>query len=536
MRNIVLSIAVIILGFFTTSVYPSKNKNLTDYKISFVDTVPIHKAEKSLVKIDSSVIVRFFKKYSNLKKYKPDVTALYKKRDYNSIWYDGEGLIEFANLLYSKVNEIEKDGVKSRLAYKDRIDDIFNNQSADKLTATETELLLSAMYIFYAKKVYQGIDTEKIKETGWFLPTKNLSYVSLLNSLLVDPQLLDINEKQLFGQYYKLREILKKYRRIEENGEWNPITKDSLVREIRPNDSSKTIGQIRQRLAVTGDLKHDSKSNRYDKELMDGILNYKKRNGYKMDYVITSSHIQRMNIPIENYIKTILVNMERCRWIAPALTKAEEYIIINIPSFKLIFKRNGKTEFESNVFVGGTMNETVIFSSQMSHLVFSPYWNIPRSIVESEIKTAMDRDKNYLEANNMEWNRGRVRQKPGPNNPLGAVKFIFPNSNDIYLHDTPSKSLFESEYRAYSHGCINVNNAKELAYLILKYDPDWPVERINNAMNGEKETTCILKKKIPVHIGYFTTWVNDSGEISFFNDIYERDDRLAELLFSDDPQ
>lgn len=536
MRKSALSLTVLIFGFLTTIVYPNRFKNLTAHEISFVDTLQTHKAEKSIVKIDSTVIVRFFKKYSNLKKYKADINALYKERDYKSIWYDGEGLIEFANLLYSKVNQLAQEGVKSRLAYKDKIDLIFNENSSEKLTATESELLLSAMYIFYAKKVYQGIDIEQIREVGWFLPTKNLSYVSLLNSLLTDPQLLDKNEQQLFSQYYKLREILKKYRKIEENGEWNLISLDSSVWAYNPTDNSKIIGQIRQRLLVTGDLKHDSKSDTYDKELMEGILNFKKRNGYKADYSITKSHIQRMNIPIENYIKTILVNMERCRWIAPALTKAEEYIIINIPSYKLLFKRNGKTEFESNVFVGGTMNETVIFSSNMSHIVFSPYWNIPKSIVDSEIKTAMDRDENYLEANNMEWNRGNVRQKPGLNNPLGAVKFIFPNSNDIYLHDTPAKSLFESEYRAYSHGCINVNNAKELAYLILKNDPDWPLERINDAMQGEKEITCVLKKKIPVHIGYFTTWVNDSGEISFFNDIYQRDDRLAELLFSDDSQ
>jgi murein L,D-transpeptidase YcbB/YkuD len=390
------------------------------------------------------------------------------------------------------------------------------------------------MYVFYAKKVFHGIDTNKIREVGWFLPRKNLSYENLLDSLLIDPKLLNKNENQLFGQYYKLRDILKKYRQIEKNGDWNPIVADSLVKEYKPNDSSKTIGQIRQRLAVIGDLKQDSKSNIYDDELMAGILNYKKRNGYKKDYIITSIHIRRMNIPIDKYIKTIMVNMERCRWIAPELTKAEEYIIINIPAFKLLFKRNGKIELESSVLVGNNMTETVVFSSNMSHLVFSPYWIVPQSIVENELKEAMERDKNYLASNNMEWNNGKVIQKPGPKNPMGQVKFIFPNSNSIYLHDTPSKNLFEYEYKAFSHGCINVKRAKELAILILKDDPDWPLERINEAMEGGKETTCVLKKKIPVHIGYLTTWVDDSGEISFYNDLYLRDESLIELLFSED--
>ena len=239
-----------------------------------------------------------------------------------------------------------------------------------------------------------------------------------------------------------------------------------------------------------------------------------------------------MNLPIEHYIKTIMVNMERCRWIDPELTKSNEYIIINIPSFKLLYKKDKKTALEAKVFVGENRNETVIFSANMSQIVFSPYWNIPQSIVENELKFAMAKDKNYLESHNMEWNKGGIRQKPGPTNPLGLVKFIFPNSNDIYLHDTPSKSLFDLEYRAYSHGCINVNKAKELALLILKDNPQWPLERINEAMKGTKETVCILKNKIPVHICYFTAWVNDSGVIHFYNDVYERDDRLAELLFS----
>ena len=406
-------------------------------------------------------------------------------------------------------------------------------QSTDDLSNADTEIMLSAMYVFYAKKVYEGIDTNKIKEMGWFLPRKNLSYKELLDSLLVDPKLLSQNKNQLFGQYYKLRDVLKKYRQIEKNGDWNPITMDSLEAAYKPNDSSKTIGQIRQRLAVTGDLKQDSKSNRYDEELMAGVLNYKKRHGYKADYIITSKHINRMNIPIEKYIKSIIVNMERCRWIPPELTKSDECIIINIPSYKLFYKRNGKNELESKILVGKNMTETVVLSSNITQIVFSPYWNIPKSIIQNELKDLMTLNENYMADHNIEWNNGNPRQKPGPKNSLGLVKFVFPNSSDIYLHDTPSKDLFEYEYRAYSHGCINMSKAKELALLILKDDPDWPIERINEAMKGEVETVCVLKKKIPIHIGYFTTWVNDSGEISFYNDIYLRDDRLAELLIAD---
>lgn len=532
MKNSVLAIAVILFGFLLSTVDRNINKNITASKTSLA--VAHTQSTKSIIDINSVIIANFFKRYPNLRKYQSDVSTLYKKRNYNSIWFNSKGLIEFADLLYSKANQLEEEGLKTSLAYKDKIDGIFNEQSSDNLSQTDTELLLTSMYVFYAKKVFHGIETSKIREVGWFLPRKNLSYENLLDSLLVDPKLLNKNENQLFGQYYKLRDVLKKYRQIEKNGEWNTIVPDSLVKEYKPNDSSRTIGQIRQRLAVIGDLKQDSKSNIYDDELMAGILNYKKRNGYKKDYIITSIHIRRMNIPIATYIKTIMVNMERCRWIAPELTKAEEYIIINIPAFKLIFKRKGKIELESSVLVGNNMTETAVFSSNISHLVFSPYWIVPQSIIENELREEMARDKNYLASNNMVWNNGKVMQKPGPKNPMGQVKFIFPNSNSIYLHDTPSKNLFEYEYKAFSHGCINVKKAKELAILILKDDPEWPLERINNAMNSGKETTCVLKNKIPIHIGYLTTWVDDSGEISFYNDLYLRDESLTELLFSED--
>lgn len=366
MRNFVLSVAIILFGLSLASVYRNRNEELTVKETSLALHLPESSFSRSAVPIDSATISRFFKKYPNLKKYRSDVSALYKKRNYNSIWFDNKGLIEFAHLLYSKVNQLEEEGLKSKLAYKDKIDGIFNEDAAGDLSPAEMEIMMSSMYVFYAKKVFQGIDTEKIREMGWFLPRKNLSYENLLDSLLVDPKLLIKNENQLFAQYYKLREVLKKYREIEKNGQWNTITMDSLEAEYKPNDSSKTIGQIRQRLVVTGDLKQDSKSNRYDEELMAGVLNYKKRHGYKTDYLITSKHIKRMNIPIEKYIKSIIVNMERCRWIAPELTKADEYIIINIPSYKLIYKKNGKNELESKVLVGKNMTETVVFSSNIT--------------------------------------------------------------------------------------------------------------------------------------------------------------------------
>lgn len=169
----------------------------------------------------------------------------------------------------------------------------------------------------------------------------------------------------------------------------------------------------------------------------------------------------------------------------------------------------------------------------MSYIVFSPYWNVPKSILIKEILPAIKKNKSYLSKHNMEWHKGNVRQKPGVDNSLGLVKFLFPNNNNIYLHDTPSKQLFNEEKRAFSHGCIRVEKPEELANLILEGDTNWTPEKIDAAMNKGKESWYTLKNKIPVYIGYFTTWVDNDGTINFYKDIYERDEQLAAMLLEE---
>lgn len=484
--------------------------------------------------INDAILASFFKKYSGLKKYQSEVTALYKDKAYQSIWYESNEINEFAYLLYHKLNMIGDEGVEISLPYKTKIDEIFDESPEEKISETDTELFLSSMYVIYAKSVYEGLDGKTVNNLEWFLPKKKVAYTALLDSLISNPKLLNKNNQVLFSQYYKLHEVLKKYREIEKNNTWSAITIDPSYKELRPDDTSNTVAQIRQRLAIIGDLTTDSKSNIYDEELMAGVLKYKKRYGLTLNYKITKDHIDQMNEPISDRIKTIMLNMERCRWIPPSLEKGNEYVMVNIPSFMLYYVRNGIFEIESNVFIGTPLTKTVIFSGQIDRIVFSPYWYVPTSIIQNELKLNMARDKNYLADHNMEWNNGRVRQKPGPKNSLGLVKFMFPNPNDIYLHDSPAKSLFTFEKRIFSHGCINVMKAKELAISMLKEYKDWPVEKINDAMSGEKEITCRLTAKVPIYIGYFTAWVDRQGEINFFPDVYERDTHLNNVLFPDD--
>jgi murein L,D-transpeptidase YcbB/YkuD len=237
-----------------------------------------------------------------------------------------------------------------------------------------------------------------------------------------------------------------------------------------------------------------------------------------------------MNVSIRDRIKTIIINMERCRWISPTISKNKQYIVVNIPAYKLTYIKKDSIVLQSDVVVGTTANETVIFSGMIKYIVFSPYWNIPQSIIKNEVLPGIQKNRNYLANHNMEWNNGLVRQKPGVRNSLGLVKFIFPNSNNIYLHDTPSKSLFQRERRAFSHGCIRVAKPKQLAEEILINDANWTSEKIDEAMNKGTEKWYPLKSEIPVYIGYFTAWMGREGTINFYKDVYRRDEQLENLL------
>ena len=534
MRNFTSVSVIIVVSFLMSFFQSTATETLIKDTRSEFENVPAFTKYVSKATVDAESINQFYKKYPKLKKYQSDVQDLYKKKEYKLLWYDDKSVSEFGALLYHKVRLLNDQGIKATMPYMDLVDDVFNENVTEDLPQIDTELLLSNMYVFYASNVYSGVDSATLKKIGWFLPAKSISYSKILDSLMVDPGRLNKDENLLFGQYYKLKAMLKKYKAIEKNNQWKKIDIDvANYKDLKPFDSGVAVKQIRERLFVVGDLPQDSKRDVYDEEMMAGILKYKKRYGLKLNYTLTIDHINQMNEPVGNRIKTIMLNMERCRWIPAQLAQASEYVMVNIPSFKLVYVKNGQYELVSDVFVGTRMTETVIFSGNIDRIVFSPYWYVPQSIIKNELKSKIAEDKNYLADHNMEWNGGNVRQKPGPKNSLGLVKFMFPNPNDIYLHDTPAKSLFEFEKRIFSHGCINVKEAKGLALAILKNNPDWPVDKIDQAMSGEKETTCMLKNKIPIYIGYFTAWVSEEGEIGFYPDVYDRDPQLDKLLYSD---
>lgn len=488
--------------------------------------------EYSSQSFDSVIINDFYLKFPKLEKYKSEVSTIYRHYHFHQIWFDQKGIIEFGNSLFSKVVNIGDEGVYRAFPYPDEISTIFQGAEDRRLTNDETDFMITNMFLFYAETVYKGIDETKSKGSGWLMPRKQVSYESLLDSIMLNPALLERNDSVFFNQYYRLMDVLKEYRALEKKGGWDSIKWNRLVKNYKPGDSSSVILQIRNRLMMTGDLDTNNLSNRYDKKLGEAVRNYQVRNGKVQQNLITPKLVDELNVPVSERIKTIVVNMERWRWTPPGIGSAREFIFVNIPSFMLNYSRNGRIILESPVVVGKRMNKTVVFSGNLSYIVFSPYWNIPASIIEKEVKPAIKKNPNYLAENGMKWYGNQLKQSPGKKNSLGLVKFLFPNTNDIYLHDSPAKGLYNLEKRAFSHGCIRVGKPRDLAIKILEDDPEWSPAKIDEAMNSGIEKWYNLKKKIPVHIGYFTAWANDRGQISFYDDVYKKDESLFNLLIS----
>ncbi len=511
----------IIFFFFTlsfTAACGDAHKEISNKTTAKKITVPSQ--------IDTTRIDSFLTKHPDFQRYTSDLKLLYRKHN-KYIWYDdGHNLSEFASVLYNQVSNMKSEGIFVPMPYRDEVESALY-ANTDNI-ASESDFLLSGLYLHYLDHVFGGLDEARVQSTKWFLPRRDISYAHLLDSLAQNKRLPAAGH---FTQYEYLRKALNRYLAMEKKGGYPEIITDADKPTLRQKDTSETIRAIRHRFFVDGFLRRDSKSDVFDEELLNGLLTYQLKNSKNTDSTITAALLKELNVPVAERIKTIAVNMERCRWIGPEFNNATDFIAVNIPSFRLHYFQDGLRKITSRVVVGKELNKTVVFSGEISQVIFRPYWYIPNSIIANEITPAIRKNPNYLRDNDMEWSEGRLRQKPGNHNALGLVKFLFPNSNNIYLHDTPSKSLFQKEERAFSHGCIRVERARDLAVAIMDDDAGWLPGEVDTKMQGEKQSIRNLKKKIPVYIAYFTAWADENGVVAFFPDIYKRDDELAAMLY-----
>jgi murein L,D-transpeptidase YcbB/YkuD len=318
------------------------------------------------------------------------------------------------------------------------------------------------------------------------------------------------------------------------------------------------VARLARFLRLVGDLPEDAAGSQdgdvYGGALVDAVKRFQRRHGLDEDGRLGAGTIKQLNVPLADRVRQLQLTLERWRWL-PAEFSAPP-IIVNIPDFRLrALDEDNNPVLDMRVVVGKAMRtETPVFSRDMTYVVLRPYWNVPPSILRSEIVPAIQRDRGYIASKNYEVTNfdGKVvtsgtisdevlaqlkagklmvRQKPGPTNALGLVKLIFPNENNVYLHSTPSQSLFSRSRRDFSHGCIRVEKPAELTEWVLRNNPGWTLEKVQQGMqSGKDNVTVTLGKPVPVFIVYGTALAYANGEVHFSDDIYGFDGKLAAAL------
>jgi len=527
-----MNYVLLIIVFFSFGCSPNYDKKIKNYKagiISFNDSIPpIYVAgnfsDTNANKFDSSLINHFFECNPALNIIKNYVEKFYSIRHYSCAWLNNGRISEQANILFNRIIYINDHDIFYDAPYLENYKKIMTQNEYD--STFTNELMISAQYFYFAKVALSGISESESKSTAWYIPRKKIDYVKLLNELIIKNE--DHLNNTLYPQYYMLLENLQKYSIIDKQNQWEKLSIPKTKYKL--GDTAETIQKIRTNLFIAGDMSINNQSNVLDDELKIGIQSFQERFGINNDGIIGKKFIEEMNVPIRERIETILINIERCKWI-PNETESE-HIIVNIPEFKLTAFNKEEIVFKCNVIVGKSTNKTIIFKGDMKYIVFSPYWNVPESIIKKEILPKMKNNESYLERNNMEWNGGKIRQRPGEGNSLGLVKFVFPNNYNIYLHDTPAKSLFNEERRTFSHGCIRISEPLKMIKFLLQGDTIWNDQKLYQAMYSGKEKHLKLAKNIPVYIVYFTSFVDENGKLNFRKDVYDRDENLKKMIFN----
>jgi murein L,D-transpeptidase YcbB/YkuD len=472
-----------------------------------------------------------------------ELKNFYNVRNYQFAWFNSKGLTEEGRgfwSLYDYAND-HGDSVKENKSLASRMDTLTETDSLLISTGDSsfisTELALTKEFIKYSDtfKDYVGFS-----DAYHFVPVKKMDVMELADSVLNKTDSINKNDSlnnqsatdQFSRPYHLLKEELRIYYNIAQKEGWQSIPLGA--KKFSKGKSYAVVPVIKKRLLFTGELEGQDTTRVYNDSLETAIINYKIRHGFDSSATITDSLISDMNIPVKQRIGQILINMNRMTWI-PNISSTQ-LIEVNIPEFMLKVYEGSSKAFDMKVVVGKEGANTTMFSGDLNQLVFSPYWNIPASIVEEEILPGMKADAGYLQKNHMEIVKKNdslpvIRQVPGPDNSMGKVKFLFPNSYEIFFHDTPAKNLFTKDKRAFSHGCIRLEDAKKLAGYLLKDDPSWTPGKIEQAMNSGKEQFVQVKKPVPVMITYFTTWVDQNGKLNFRSDVYNHDAKTRARMF-----
>lgn len=485
------------------------------------------------------------------------VSRFYESQNYQPIWSNNNEVLPQANTLISIVKEAENEGLQPSDYHLEEINisynEIQNNRDTfDPHRLAKFDLLLTDSFIRYVSHLINGRTEPQGIDFTWLKAHDKLDFRKIWSLSLDSNGFQNAVSTYQNPQYKRLRRALIEYRTIQANGGWPSIPPGPKIERGRTGERIKLL---RKRLVISGDLDEESSgsSDTYDEILEKAILKFQRRHGLLEDGIVGDSTLAALNVPVDKRIDQIKINMERYRWLPQNI--GPRYIEVNIPSFHLNVIQNGKTVLSMAVVVGKPYWNTPLFSADMTYVVLNPYWNIPKSIAREETLRKIGEDPEYLSRQNIrvfqgwtddsneidprsiDWSqvgnnhrKYRFRQNPGPANPLGRIKFMLPNSHDVYLHDTPRKSLFRRSKRDFSHGCIRVENPIGLAEYVLSADPGWTREKIESEIRKGRSQSIVLQEPVPVYLVYFTSWVDDEGNIQFRDDVYGKDEELFRAL------
>lgn len=472
----------------------------------------------------------------------PELFCFYQRRGFAPAWSTENRLLLVADQLLVALGDAANEGLRPedyRLAALQGASDSVR-RAPDAAGRAELDLLLSNAFFGYAADLSNGRANpdrprRKNAEDSECVPAPDAgSLEAILESALAEKRVRTALTRFVPNEnaYRQLRQALLRYRDLARLGEPAPIPEGP---KLQFGDRGERVVRLRERLdaAAQGagtELPPPSPSPElFDEALAQAVRLFQARHGFAEDGVVGAATLAELNRPAEERVRQIEANLERWRWLPSDL--GARYLRVNIPAFRLDAVEEDRSVLTLRVIVGRPKTSTPTFSSSMNAVQLNPSWYVPKSILNGEIFPKAQKDPTFLARLGYQvLSKERVRQRPGPSNALGRFKFVFPSRFGVYLHDTPSRTLFSREFRALSHGCVRVENPFELAVWALRNDSKWTPEEIRARLDTGKERQVKLPEAVPVHIGYWTAWAGDDGVLRFGRDVYQQDAGLIRRL------
>lgn len=474
------------------------------------------------------------------------LSKIYENRLFSAAW-ENKNTIE---QLIKSIEDSKYEGLNPQDYHLESLTKLYNAYAKLSLAQkANMDLLATDAFLLYTTHLLSGKVNPVSIDSEWHVKRREGNPVALFEQALQEGNISRYIEEALpkHKTYSELKKALVTYENIKVEGGWQEVPNGETLKKGVENDR---ISFVKNRLLVTKDLnKNDiGNSTQFDDKLFDAVLAFQKRHNLETDGNIGKATIAAMNISVDDRIDQIKVNMERWRWLPQEFSNY--YLKVNIANFSVDIYKNGVNERHHKVVVGKNYRRTPVFSSKLSYLVLNPTWTVPPGIINGDIIPAVKKDITYLKKKNLtvydskgniidpssaDWNSSAAksytyRQPAGSDNALGAVKFMFPNSFNVYLHDTPSKDLFEKTERSFSSGCIRVQDPLILAEFLLNDNANWNLDKIQKQIVSKKTLTIPLKEQPDIYILYWTAWTNEAGVFQFRKDIYARDSAVSKAL------